>query len=456
MRYFKKTLLWIILLAILGGYLYIYEIRGGREREEVAEEARRLFHFTPDDIVELELKKPESHIHLVRSDKGWMMTLPVNARADDKEVQKVLQYITETRNDSDYVMDENPSPKRLVEFGLANPKLEVNIKVNGDPDTKVIYFGERGPTQNIAYAIVKGDPRVYRVVADARAEADKDAYYFRDKRIVNFKPYEIEKIGVATEGQVIRAELPMQGKWEITRPIKGRADVVTIMELLSKISEGEIKAFIDENPKSLKVYGLKPPKVELNFWMGGEGKAGTTLFLGDKDIKKRGVYAKRKDAPNVFLLEEDMWDIVPRDVSHLRDRLVFFFDEEKIEKIALKSPGKEIVWEKTPKLEWRQKVPANSSVEFSIIKNIIDRLKGLRVQEFVLDNPRELKEFGLDNPQYNIRVWEKGIGKPQELFIGKTDHSSSAVYALMGQSDSLILVGPEVKEIFTGPQHSSF
>ena len=235
------------------------------------------------------------------------------------------------------------------------------------------------------------------------------------------------------------------------RPIKGRADVVTIMELLSKISDGEIKAFIDENPKDLKTYGLNPPKVQLNFWASGEkeNKAGTVLLLGDKDIKKRGVYAKRKDASNVFLLEEDIWDTVPRDASHLRDRLVFFFEEDRVEKIALKSPGKEIVWEKTPKLEWRQKSPNDSPVEFSIIKNIIDMLKGLMVKEFVLDNPRELKEFGLDKPQYNIRIWEKGISKPQELFIGKTENSNRAVYALMSENNSIVLLGLEVTAIFT-------
>jgi len=111
----------------------------------------------------------------------------------------------------------------------------------------------------------------------------------------------------------MRVELPMQGRWEITRPIKGRADVVTIMELLSKISDGEIKAFIDENPKDLKTYGLNPPKVQLNFWASGEkeNKAGTVLLLGDKDIKKEGYMQSVRMLPMYFSLKK-MYGILCR------------------------------------------------------------------------------------------------------------------------------------------------
>lgn len=447
MKYFKKTLLWIILLAILGGYLYLYEIRGGEEREQAAEEARRLFHFTPDDVVELELKKAGSHIQLIMTGDSWMMEKPVRAKADTESIRKVLQYITETKNDAKYVMAENPSPERLIEFGLANPYLEVNISIKGDPSPKTIYFGDRGPTQNIAYARVKGDPRVYRVVADARAEADRDEYYFREKKIVYFKPFEVDKIEVAVNGQAMRAELPMQGRWEITKPIKTRADVVKIMELLSNLSDGEVKAFIDEEPKDLSLYGLNPPKAELSIWESGDKDNATTLLFGDKDIKKRGVYAKHRDAPNVFLLEEDLWDIVPRDVSHFRDHMAFFFEEENVERIQIKSPERDIIWEKTPQLEWKQKTPKEGPVQFSIIKDFLERLKGLRVKEFVVDNPEGLGKFGLDKPAYTIKLWEKGADKPQELLIGKGDSKNRAVYALL-EGSSVIMVGSEIIEMF--------
>ena len=446
MKYFRKTLLWIILLAVLGGYLYIYEIRGGEEREHAKEEATRLFRFTPDDIVELELKKTGSLIHLTRTDKGWVMEKPVKANADDKSVQSVLQYITETRNDSKYVMDENPSPERLTEFGLANPYLQVDLAIRGGT-SKTVYFGDRGPTQNIAYAMVKGDPRIYRVLADARGEADRDDYYFRDKTIARFKTFEVDKLEVNTNGQSIRAELPMQGKWEITRPIKTRADVVKIMELLSKLSEGEIKAFIEEEPRDLTLYGLNPPKAELSLSTGGDNKGVTILLFGDKDIKKRGIYVKYKDAPNVFLLEEDVWDIVPRDGSHLRDQMVFFFEEEKVEKLQIKRPGREVVWEKPPQLEWRQKIPADAPVQFSIIKDLLERLKGLNVKEFVADNPKELHTFGLDKPAYTIKIWEQGSKIPQELLIGNMENNNRLVYALM-EGNSVVLLGSEVTELF--------
>ena len=92
-------------------------------------------------------------------------------------------------------------------------------------------------------------------------------------------------------------------------------------------------------------------------------------------------------------------------------------------------------------------MPTNSSVELSIIKDILEKLKGVRVKEFVVDSPKDLKEFGLDKPGYTIKIWQEGSNTPQELNIGKTDNNGRAVYALM-EGNSVISLGMEITELF--------
>ena len=76
------------------------------------------------------------------------------------------------------------------------------------------------------------------------------------------------------------------------------------LETLFAVKNGQIKAFIDENPSDLTPYGLHSPMLQLTIYQGKEAKP-YRLMIGDKDRERRGYFAKTNLAEKVFDLEEE-------------------------------------------------------------------------------------------------------------------------------------------------------
>ena len=445
-------------MAGLAGYFYL-DVETTKKKEAEKEEATRLLPFKPSEILELELKKEDSIILLQRWEDGWRIEKPIKAKADSKSVEKALDYIIQSRNDADYVMDENPTQERLAEFGLANPRLEVTLKVGKTLTPYTLIFGERAPTQGVAFAILKGSPKVYRVLADARAQADQSLYYFRDKTIFKTEPNMIDKLEILKDNKKVRCELPMkeEGKWEIVSPVKARADMIKIIEIVSKFKNSEIKEFIDEEPKDLKIYGLYPVKSKLSIWLSGDESPTETIFIGERDKKKRGYLAKLEVKNNIFLIEEDMVDLLPDDAEDLRERSVLFFEEEKVNKIEVKYPDREMAVIKTPPpdIEWKTLKPGESDPETSsgqvfdvnIIREFFNRIKEFKVKEFISEGHEGLKTYGLDSPAIKLLIWEEGNKSPHELNIGNISSKGDGIYAWTGEQDTIVLLDNKIKGV---------
>ena len=445
-------------MAGLAGYFYL-DVETTKKKEAEKEEATRLLPFKPSEILELELKKEDSIILLQRWEDGWRIEKPIKAKADSKSVEKALDYIIQSRNDADYVMDENPTQERLAEFGLANPRLEVTLKVGKTLTPYTLIFGERAPTQGVAFAILKGSPKVYRVLADARAQADQSLYYFRDKTIFKTEPNMIDKLEILKDNKKVRCELPMkeEGKWEVVSPVKARADMIKIIEIVSKFKNSEIKEFIDEEPKDLKIYGLYPVKSKLSIWLSGDESPTETIFIGERDKKKRGYLAKLEGKNNIFLIEEDMVDLLPDDAEDLRERSVLFFEEEKVNKIEVKYPDREMAVIKTPPpdIEWKTLKPGESDPETSsgqvfdvnIIREFFNRIKEFKVKEFISEGHEGLKTYGLDSPAIKLLIWEEGNKSPHELNIGNISSKGDGIYAWTGEQDTIVLLDNKIKGV---------
>ncbi len=169
----------------------------------------------------------------------------------------------------------------------------------------VIIFGERGPTNNVAYAMFKGRPEVYRVHSDLKKEVSKDAYDLRDKTILDFDPVKMRRLEIVKKGMSRVIVEQNQQKWNLLEPAQGRASQAKVLEYLYAIKNGEIKAFADENPTDLAPYGLSSPMLQLTIYQE-QKEMPYILTIGDKDRAKRAYFARVNQVKKVFDVEEDM------------------------------------------------------------------------------------------------------------------------------------------------------
>lgn len=445
MRYFKTTLVWLIVLSALGGYSYI-DFEKTRLEEKAKDEATKLFPFSPIQVITIRIEKEDSFLELERWDDGWRIVAPVKAKADGKAVEKFLGYVTDSRNDADYVLDPDPTPEKLVEFGLDKPEVSVTFKTGKELTPYTLIFGDRAPTMGVAFAMVEGSKPVYRVLAYARAEADKDLYYFRDKTVLRLSPVMIDQLAINRPDGDIRIKLPQAGKWELEKPIKAMADHKKVFETLGMLANVEVKEFIAESGEDKKAYGLENPSIQILFWGTGDSEPTVTLNIGNRSPEKRGYYCSMSDRENIFILDGDTVRSIPTNANQLRSRELFALDQSKLKRIEVRSSGKETIIVKDVSKEWRENNVDGENVDFNTVNDFVNELTTIEVMDFVDDSPDNLKQYGLDSPSAQLLIWLEESAAPIHLSIGK-ETPAGFVYASSSLSVAIIALDLKARNL---------
>ena len=281
MRFFRKTLFWVIALAVIGGAFYFIN-RQVEEKKVVEEIKKRLFPFESGDIAEFQIIRGSESIFLRKEGGDWFLESPLRVLADKEAVQKLLEAVINAKFEA--TLFETQSEEKLKEMGISGKdNLSVTFKIASGL-VKTIIFGDRNPTMNLGFAILKDDPRIFRLTADIRAEVDKTVYDLRDKTALSFEPLKSKGFEIKwLDGKSITVEHPSEGKWHIVKPKEAVANAIKVTELLYKIKNSKVKAFIDESPKDLTSYGLSKPTLKITI-IGENGKQ-TELHIGEKDKK---------------------------------------------------------------------------------------------------------------------------------------------------------------------------
>jgi len=436
MRYFKTTFLWIIILAAVGGYTFI-DLKSTKIAEQKKEEDTRLLPFTADQVLAISIRKEAGNMDLERWEKGWKIVSPINTMAKNEAVEKFLNEVTASRNDSEYVMDTNPTPERLAEFGLTNPPVRVTLKVGKELKGHTILFGNRAPTMGVAYVQLEGRKPVYRVLADTRSEADKDVYYFRDKSVLKLNPVMVDQVSIGRPGSSMLFKMNDSGHWNIEKPEKARADQKKLFELMGRFANGEVKEFIAEKKENLASYGLDKPATTLMFWLSGDSSPTIKINIGNRSPAKRGYFCSMSDRENIFLIEEKIVDSIPRIVDEMRSREMWLFDNSKLKRLEVRNGGKSVVLVKDAENEWRKGNIKGGKADFNMVNDFLEELKTFDIKEFVSGDLRNLRQYGLDPAQMQVQFWTEDSAVPITLNIGKTN-PAGYVYAFTTSEKSVL------------------
>ncbi|MEA5553083.1 DUF4340 domain-containing protein [Anabaena cylindrica UHCC 0172] len=152
----KRTTLILILLALgLGGFVYLYEIKGATQREEVKENKQQIFAFTAEDIQSLTVKTKDITLNLERNDKSelpkWLIKSPISEPANDAIVAYLLDLLVKGKSEKTLSI----STSQLSEFGLEQSQTTIEIKLKNQQSHQLI-IGK--PNFNNSFLYAQADP----------------------------------------------------------------------------------------------------------------------------------------------------------------------------------------------------------------------------------------------------------------------------------------------------------
>lgn len=221
-----KQFVLALALVVLGTFAFWLEYKH-KPAEEALQAANKKvlskYDFKALNIQSLEIGDGNATFHFDCEDKEckagnnskWKMTLPLQTRAEDSNVNGMISAMTQLDSTEIFELKQETPEKRaalIKEYGLAKETLgtafvrKVGLKTN--QGQMVVYFGNPHPiSQDIFAAVEETGPndkpsgkidenKIYLIPSHYKSYFGHDESYWRDKRIVNFSGSEVESFEI--------------------------------------------------------------------------------------------------------------------------------------------------------------------------------------------------------------------------------------------------------------------
>ncbi|HVZ81955.1 MAG TPA: DUF4340 domain-containing protein [bacterium] len=226
--------------------------------------------------------------------------------------------------------------------------------------------------------------------------------------------------------------------WTIDSPKHYKADEATIRSLLTGIGDMNPETTI-EAPSDLKQFGLDPPQGKCTL----KSKSGQTfvLLVGNKAIGGSTVYVRPGDKNKVYLVGSYAADNLHKGLDSYRDRFFFKTDSVLARKVRVVRDGKTASFERDKGGQWNIVAPIQSKADTNKVRDLLNTISSLRIEEFVTDHPTDLKIYGLSSPHIRIEVQNSDSSGTHSILIGRKKLKTTNLYAKSGEEPYVGLVG---------------
>jgi hypothetical protein len=423
MRGLTSTLILIVVLAGLGGYIYFVDSK--RPAGGSAEIKEKVFTVEADKINELRITAQGESSLLRKSDAGWKMFEPVEVEADPPEAIGVATALTGV--EIVRVVDDNAT--NLEQFGLADPAITVAFKADGGA-AGTLKLGNKNATQGELYALKDDSKRVFLVSAFQETTFNKKAFDLRDKKILKFDRDKADSLVLSKGADTM--ELSRSGTdWKVVKPVPSRSDFSTIEGFLTRLSSSNMSKLVEQEPKDLAQYGLDKPAMTVTI---GAGSAKTVLQVGKTEGGE--TYAKDASRPMVFTVDSTLQGDLNKSFDDYRKKELFEFRPFTLARLraVLDAPGgpKTYEFEKVPPATpadsetWKVTRVGGSShtADQAAMDDLLGKLMAIRAESFV----DARTNTGLDKPALVVSAsFEEGkfervrFGQVGETAFGQRD-----------------------------------
>ncbi len=376
MRGLTTTILLVVALAGLGGYIYFVEMK----KPEVSADAKaKAFSVVAADIEELRIKVADGdNTRATRANDTWALVEPIAADADGSELTNMASTLASL--DVQRVVDE--SGGSLDQYGLNPPRIEVAFRAKGQTEPVVLQIGDKTPTGGDVYAKKAGETRVFLVSSIVEDTFRRSAFDLRDKTILKFDRDKVDGLEIS-RGAVTMQFARKGADWTIVKPAIMRADFAALEGLITSLSATQMQKFVspEATPAELRAYGLDRPSATASILMGS---ARATLVLGRTDNAE--TYARDASRPMILMVAPTIVADVAKPLNDYRRRELFDMRSFSANRVELKRGADTLVLEKTStdgKEAWRS---GGKDVDTAKVEDLLTKLSNLRAAMFT-DRP---------------------------------------------------------------------
>jgi hypothetical protein len=349
MKRYRNT---IILLVVLGLFVGAYAILNnkstddgeGNDSGEVS-----ILNLDRDKIVEMTIENGEDTLVFVKENvkvkendtevekKVWKISSPKDFRIDSSQVDSIEINVSTVK--AEKIVEENSSD--FAQYGLDKP-VTITVKMD-DGTVYAIELGNETPTKSGFYAKEKGSGRVFIIDTYTGNKLKAGINDVRDKRLFTVSSDEITGLSFERDGQLVFSSKKIgDSQWEMTTPLRGNMDIMTVSTMLNALTQATVKEYIEANAADLGKYGLTKPAYAVEFeTVSGKGK----LLLGKENNKGEDIFAMVDDSTEVVTLPIDGFTFLDKPLEEIIEKFAYLVHINNVSKIVVDMDGETIVSE---------------------------------------------------------------------------------------------------------------
>ncbi len=416
------------LLAVMALVYY-----GLEAREKKSSDAKQLFRIDEKEIDKLSLKNGQEQLVVEREGSGWRLVEPVQAKANAMEISSALQALLTAKQER--TIDERP--KSLAEYGLEQPAIQLTLTPKGGKPPVVLMLGEKNPSGFSVYAKWGDQPSVFLVADTLRTRFDRKAADFRDKTLLALEPDKVKQLELVSKGRSMSLSSSGGDTWELTQPIKAKADASAIRQLLWSIKDGRVKDFLPAEADAKRHYGLDRPDLAVAIIQADGPKR---LLLRKAQDPKVGLYAMAEPGDGVVTVDARLLTALSKSPFDLRDRSLFRFETADIKAVEFRRGAQSIKLAKEGDA-WKLTAPTQAVAQAAKVYDLLYALKELRFIDLVEENGGDLARYGLKAPQVEVTVSTNEGSRLPALLLGKSE--KNRLYAKLSTAATIYAIDPK-------------
>jgi hypothetical protein len=205
--------------------------------------------------------------------------------------------------------------------------------------------------------------------------------------------------------------------WQILQPMQTDASQRVAEQITSGLASARVSVTEPGTPDRLKVYGLDPPTVSVEFQLQNGMKH--SLKLGNKEFTGALVYAILDDAKKVALVPSSLLVNTNLNFSDFRDHAVLPITTADVASFDLKNSSGELAASKD-KNNWNFTKPAGQMGDTTDVNALLSTVANAKWAVIASETPENLTKYGLTNPAITFSAVDSK-GGTFTLLVGKKE-----------------------------------
>ncbi len=432
------TLLMLVILAGLGGYLYLVEFPAKHQEEKQELEQKQLLPFPETAITELSITTAQGPIKFTQGAPGkWSIIAPLQTDADNREVQALIRALvtgTVTRT-----LDKQAAT--LASFGLEEPVTALTVTAGAQQET--ISIGDSGPLSNTLYVLRASDRRVLLTTLAPKDFINKSLMTFRRKELLRFVQNNVDRVRLTyPTTEIVIANVAKdqpRPSWKIIYPVEAEADQNEVRSLMFRLEDLKALGIIDPGPERDTVAtSLTTQKMKVTLYTAG-GEQSVRLYQPDPQSGE-AIAQTTPDGP-LYRINPVLIKDLTRELFNFQDKRLLGLDYTDVAMLSVKTRDRqyalihqsgEWVLEDQPMMKVRQEAA----------DLFVSRVANLPAEERVLKQSSPLAPYGLLAPSAEFIATGKDGKTVGKLTLG--NRSGDLLYATGQRLHGVFQVRPDL------------